>query len=230
MGSVVTAPVNEAVNFLSRVAPGELARLRAALPEIAEDLRPGVMAGAEELDEDTNRAILFAKAKAMLVALREAKRMCEDAIPEASGRLQRGGTARFCCQVVTAVASASVLGALGFSAGWVAAISGFLALVGSIGSLFADQIERVIDPKQGNLSTIYLQLVDSRYKAGALQAALQIQIDYRNAGQALEKAITDGNALCEQVHTSFYQILPARSARAQVEPEDDATALPSRAG
>lgn len=215
MGSAISAPVNEAANFLNRVAPSQMPSLREHYPEIAEELQPGIMAG-EEADEGQRRTVLVARGHVMLAALGEARRLCDAALPKAAARMQRGSRIRVGGQIVTTIASSAVLGSLSATETKLAAISGTLALIASIATIGADYIERVVDPGRGNVASIYLELVDARYRASSLYDTLNIQLTHDDIGSALEKTISEGNVLCETVNRSVYQIIEGVLSKAEL--------------
>ena len=81
LGSKSNSPINEASNFLSQSNPPLLASLRSTLPEISDELQPGIMAGEEELNSVQQRKVVLAKGRMMLAALGEARTLCDRALP-----------------------------------------------------------------------------------------------------------------------------------------------------
>ena len=168
MGSVITAPINEATNFLSRVAPAQLAQLRRSFlksPTISSRA-PGQETKSTTMTKEGRFYLHVVASCWWLSASREEcatlpfRRLLHDFGEEVEFV--------FVGQIVETIASSGVLGALGATETTLAAVSGVLALLASIATLGADYVERIVDPSRGNLSAIYLELTEARVPSKCL--------------------------------------------------------------
>ena len=126
-------------------------------------------------------------------------------------KMSHGSKIRMGGQLITAVASSGMLGAISLSQNNLAVASSFLAILSSIASIGADYIDRALGSSNISITTIYSQLVEARYRASTLHDTLTIQLEYEDITPALEKVIAEGNSLCSTINISVYQIFSTYS-------------------
>lgn len=209
MGGFSSTPINEAVFLLSKASPESLEALRKSLPEIEEQLKPGIMAGEIAVSPDHARNILKAKAQVILVVLNKTIELSDRALSQASRKMLSARRTRMGGQIVTVLGSSGVLAAIGVTQSGLAILSAILALFGSLAAILSEYFEQIIDKKQGGLNEVFLQIATARHKANTTARTIEAYIRADIIDSGLEAAVRDGNALSEEITSNVYKIFEA---------------------
>ncbi|MBB4289497.1 hypothetical protein GGE16_001513 [Rhizobium leguminosarum] len=209
MGGIASAPINEAVFFLSKASPEDLEQLKNSFPEIKDELNPGIMAGEADLSPAQARTILKAKAQVIVVVLNKTIELSDRALSQASRKMRFGRRTRMGGQVITVVGTSGVLAAIGITQNGLAIASAILALLGSLAAILGEYFEQIVDKKQGGLNEIFLRIATARHKAVIITKTIETYIREDIIDSGLETTIREGNALSEEITSNVYQIFEA---------------------
>lgn len=209
MGGLAGAPINEAVFLLSKTSPKTLEELKFKFPELKDELKPGIMAGDQELSDEQHRKILTAKAGVVVAALSKTIQMSDKALSNAARNMLLGRRTRLVGQIVTVAGTSGVLAAIGVSQSRLAIIAAVLALLGSLASILGEYYEQVVDRKQGGLNEIFLRIAMARQKAEVLLETIKAYLSANVVDSGLESSIKEANALSEEITKNIFQIVKA---------------------
>lgn len=197
--------INEAVALLDKLSRSKLEGLRHASPELAKELELGIMAGPEP-GEASADPLLVAKCRVLVTALDEADHMAEPALRIAAGRIKRARWRRLVSQVFVLLGSSSILGALALQKNGAAAVSGVVTLCASLGTLLAENAERVVSPETGSIYDAFTKLGEGRYRAKTLRRDIELAVEYRAPADKLAELVKDANGLCEEINRWMLQV------------------------
>lgn len=199
-------PLHEAVYVLEKYDPAALERLRNESPELAPDLRSGMLAGPAG-------SYVQARAKTVLTALDAAIGAIEDALPIAKKRIKFVDRWRFLAELATLIGGLGVVALLKaaqeeiytmFSAG--------LAAVGSIASFTAGHGEKLYG--SGTVYEVRQNLVDAHFKASSIADQLKLLLEYNADEDELGKLMNEGLKLCYDINQVTSQIIDRLRSRA----------------
>jgi hypothetical protein len=149
-------PINEAVNFLNKFSPAALEKLKETLPpEIRPLLKPGGLAGRTD-------PLLEPRVRVCLEALGEVIPRCDEGIRVSGARLRRARKMSLAAGIAAMVGSSSVLATLAVQSVVLTAISGMIALAGSVLALVADFTTRPDHEAKKTVLDTFMQLSRSR--------------------------------------------------------------------
>lgn len=189
-------PINEAVNFLFKFNPASLEKLKQTLPpEIQPLLKPGGLLGRTD-------PLLDPRTRICLTALEEVIPRCDEGIQVGGTRLRRARRMSLTAGIAAMVGSSSVLATLVAQSIILTAVSGGIALAGSVLAFVADFTTR---PDHGSKKTVfdsYMELSRCRYRAEQLRGELSVHLDVgitQKREDTVVQLIGEANALCVNV-------------------------------
>jgi hypothetical protein len=190
-------PINEAVNFLYKFSPAALEKLKQTLPpEMHPLLKPGGLAGKTD-------PLLEPRTRVCLTALGEVIPRCEEGIQVSGTRLRRARRMSLAAGIAAMVGSSSVLATLAAQSIVLTAVSGAIALAGSVLAFVADFIIRPDHEAKKTIFDTYMQLSRSRYRAEQLRGELAVHLEAgitQKREDAVVRLIGEANALCLSVN------------------------------
>lgn len=198
MGTVSFAPVNEAVNLLAEYNPEFLDKFRSSYPSLREELQPGIIAG--ESDEANDRKYLSAKVLIIGQATKTAINTVEGAQIRIKNRVNRANYLRFFVQVISVVASASVLGSLIAEKELISKILSAVAVAVSIFTLIADRAEKLRNPNKGNIYDAFDKLNSSLNRLISLERELQLLRSFDRPFDEIRDVIAQANGELESIN------------------------------
>ena len=186
-------PINEAVNFLHKFSPASLETLKASLPaEIHPLLKPGGLAGRTD-------PLLVPRIRICLAAIEEVIPRCEEGVRASGTRLRRARRMSLAAGIAAMVGSSSVLATLAAQSVVLTAVSGVIALAGSVLAFVADFTTRPDHEAKKTVFDTFMQLSRSRYRAEQLRGELTVHLEVGIASkreEAVAQLIGEANALC----------------------------------
>lgn len=212
MGELVAqgAPINEAVYLLDKLNPEALKTYRTENREIAEMLEPGIWAGTEsEMKSDRGSSDDFAyeKAKFVLAAVKVSLDTANRGIITATKRISFSRKLKLYSGILVLLGSSGILGALALKQQNIAIISAIITLFSSIGNLISDHLEKIINPKSGNVYDVYQNLVESRNKLNYIKSELTLALKYRLGHNEINVIVANANEKIGNINRWFPQII-----------------------
>lgn len=198
--------INEGVALLDMLAPGRLADLRVALPQLTHELQTGIMAGPEDAKLGPD-VYLSEKARVMMAALTEVGDAAQRKLIGISGRVRNARRQRLISQALVVVGSSSSLATLALSQTRAAVAASVLTLLAALGNLAAEYLEKLLNPQAGNIYDLFQKLGEGRYRAKSLAVEIGIAIKYGAVPEDLRALVSEANKLCEDLNGGLVQIL-----------------------
>jgi hypothetical protein len=191
-------PIDEIVGFLDARAPKRLQALRNMLPELADELKPGIVAGESE-------EILSARAQVAADGVAEMLAQSEPILAKLERRMRLVRTLRLVGQMCSAIGSASGVGFLLAKLPNPAIGSGLVAVVGSLSVIGVDYLGTLGDVK---LFDHYTALREARYEAKRLEQELMLRLgrppSERDLG-VMDQLVRDANDLSKKIDKAIGQ-------------------------
>jgi hypothetical protein len=199
MGGSISAPINEAVNFLNQLAPEELARLRTEFPDLDVELNLGKQGGESS---GSSFELDISRAKVMVAALELYKTKVETQLSNVRKRIDTARGLRLLSQIFSLICSSGVLAAIALKQQEMTIFASVLTLISSIGTLFAEHREKLIAGK-GNIYEAFESAGKTAFHAGSLSAELSLRVANMAKGDdgKLVELIAAGNGVCAELNS-----------------------------
>jgi hypothetical protein len=204
-----TVAINEGVSLLEALSPVRLNELRAAHPQLADDLRLGLIAGDEDIESSNAQSqyqLLKEKASVMVVALKEAASAAQAGSISVSQRVRTARRQRLISEALVLIGSSSSLATLALSKNRATVIAAALTLLAALGNLFAEYQEKLLT-QGGNIYDVFQKLGEGAYQARALSTELILSLKYDVTPTDMKDLVMRANGLCEQLNGWLVQLL-----------------------
>ena len=191
------APINEIIGLLYSFDESELSKLKSEFPEYSELLKPGILLGEEEVEDELRE--LKVRTAVCKTGLNLILKKSEKILPVIKSRLKLLNNVQFISQIVVAISGASILAFLQERQGEI--VIGSLALVASLLTLFVQHKSGTIALGENSLSKIFNDLTDYKLKAEHYLEELSIieELNFSSSKDQVSQIIQKSNDISLQM-------------------------------
>ena len=191
------APINEIIGLLYSFDESELSKLKSEFPEYSELLKPGILLGEEEVEDELRE--LKVRTAVCKTGLNLILKKSEKILPVIKSRLKLLNNVQFISQIVVAISGASILAFLQERQGEI--VIGSLALIASLLTLFVQHKSGTIALGENSLSKIFNDLTDYKLKAEHYLEELSIieELNFSSSKDQVSQIIQKSNDISLQM-------------------------------
>jgi hypothetical protein len=197
--------INEVLGLINDRQPKLLDELRAKFNDHKEIIQLG-----QTLGEVGNISVneIMVRAEVCMSGLKVVLSTCDSNLPLLKQRLKNLGSIQVISQVIVALSGATLLTQNQTAHPQVKIIVGFLALSGSILTVFAQHKSGTILSNSQSIFSIYDKLVDNKFEAELLRQEIEIEIKIANEENPdkLITIISDANKICLEIRKMLEKI------------------------
>lgn len=203
----MAANINEIVGLIRLTEPKVLEALQDKFSDYLKILEPGKTLGNDTAAVDAKE--IFIRATVCISGLQVVLRTCDINLPVLKKRLKKLGNLQLVSQIIVAITGATLLTQSQQAFPGIKMVTGALALIGSIITLYAQHKSGTVLNNSQSIFSYYDKLVDNKFEAEALRQEIDIELqvfDANNPSDKLSDMINRGNKICLEIRKTLDKI------------------------